>query len=91
MKDMHDLLNNIKIEENMKDLFFKIEKEYHKLATDRGTIIKEIIKIEREEEKEKTHFIFEDADFSVKTIRQLIKQGENDAEKALQINRKSHI
>jgi len=91
MKDMHDLLNNIKIEENMKDLFFKIEKEYHKLATDRGTIIKEIIKIEREEEKEKTHFIFEDADFSVKTIQQLIKQGEDDAEKALQINRKSHI
>jgi NTE family protein len=91
MKDMHDLLNNIKIEENMKDLFFKIEKEYHKLATDRGTIIKEIIKIEREEEKEKTHFIFEDADFSVKTIQQLIKQGEDDAEKALQINRKSPL
>ena len=91
MKDMHDLLNNIKIEENMKDLFFKIEKEYHKLATDRGTIIKEIIKIEREEVEEKTHFIFEDADFSVKTIQQLIKQGEDDAEKALQINRKSHL
>ena len=57
MKDMHDLLNNIKIEENMKDLFFKIEKEYHKLATDRGTIIKEIIKIERGRKRKNTFYL----------------------------------
>ena len=80
MKDMHDLLNNIKIDESMKDLFFKVEKEYHKIATDRGAIIEEITKIEREED---THFIFEDADFSTTTIQKLIKQGEEDAEEAL--------
>jgi NTE family protein len=80
MKDMHDLLNNINIDENMKDLFFKIEKEYHKVATDRGAIIEQITKIEREED---THFIFEDADFSTQTIKKLIKQGEADAEEAL--------
>ena len=91
MKDMHDLLDNVHIDESMKDLFFKVEKEYHNLATDRGTIIKEITKIEREEVEEKTHFIFEDADFSIKTIQQLIKQGEDDAEKTLQNNRKSHL
>lgn len=88
MKDMHDLLNNVNIDESMKDLFFKVEKEYHNLATDRGAIIKEIIKIEREEE---IHFIFEDADFSTKTIKKLIKQGEDDAEKALQNKRKPSI
>ncbi|MGN6615363.1 MAG: patatin-like phospholipase family protein [Candidatus Nitrosocosmicus sp.] len=80
MKDMHDLLNNINIDENMKDLFFKIEKEYHRIATDRGAIIEQITKIEREED---THFIFEDADFSTQTIQKLIKQGEADAEEAL--------
>ncbi len=86
MKDMHDLLNNVHIDESKKDLFFKVEKEYHKLATDRGAIIEEITKIEREEEE--THFIFEDADFSIKTIKKLIKQGEDDAEEALQNKRK---
>ena len=76
---MHDLLNNIQIEENMRELYFQIEREYHKLAGDRGTIIEEITKIERTED---IHFIFEDADFSTATIKNLIKQGEEDAENA---------
>ncbi len=41
MKDIHDLLNNVHIDESKKDLFFKVEKEYHKLATDRGAIIRD--------------------------------------------------
>jgi NTE family protein len=81
MRQMHDLLNNVHIDDSMKDIFFKIEKEYHKLATERGAIIEEITKIERAED---THFIFEDADFSIATIKKLIKQGEDDAEKALE-------
>ena len=81
MRQMHDLLNNVHMDENMKDAFFQIEKEYHKLATDRGAIIEEITKIER---KEDIRYIFEDADFSLATIQKLIKQGENDAEKVLQ-------
>lgn len=80
MRQMHDLLNNIDIEESLRDLFFQIEKEYHKLAGDRGTIIEEITKIERSED---IHFIFEDADFSTATIKNLIKQGEEDAENVL--------
>ena len=81
MRQMHDLLNNVHIDDSMKDIFFKMEKEYHKLATERGAIIEEITKIERAED---THFIFEDADFSIATIKKLIKQGEDDAEKALE-------
>jgi NTE family protein len=81
MRDMHDLLNNLNIDENMKDIYFKVEREYHKIATDRGAIIEEITKIERDEED--SHFIFEDADFSTQTIQKLIKQGEEDAEEAL--------
>jgi NTE family protein len=80
MRQMHDLLNNIQIEEDLRDLFFQIEREYHTLAGDRGTIIEEITKIERTED---IHFIFEDIDFSTATIKNLIKQGEEHAENVL--------
>jgi NTE family protein len=40
----------------------------------------------RKERPEKTHFLFEDADFSVATIKKLIRQGEEDTERALAIN-----
>jgi NTE family protein len=80
MRQMHDVLNNVQIDEGMRDLYLQIEKEYHRLAGDRGTIIDKIIKIERTED---IHFIFEDADFSIATIKKLIKQGEEDAENVL--------
>jgi NTE family protein len=64
----------------MKESFREMEKEYHKLARNRGAIIKKITRIERPED---VHFLFEDADFSISTIKTLIKQGEKDAENAL--------
>jgi NTE family protein len=39
MRNMHDLLTNVHMNEAMKDTFLEIEKEYRKLATDRGAII----------------------------------------------------
>ncbi len=80
MRKMHDLLNNAHIDDTMKDTFIKIEEDYHKLATDRGAIIEEITKIERAED---IRYIFEDADFSLATIKKLIRQGEDDAENVL--------
>jgi NTE family protein len=50
----------------LKERFDKMELEYNKLVRRRGAIIKEIVRIER---PEKVHFLFEDADFSVATIR----------------------
>ena len=81
MRRMHDLLSNVHMDERMEGTFIQIEKEYHKLATDRGAIIEEITKVER---KEDVRYVFEDADFSLATIQKLIKQGEDDAEKILQ-------
>jgi NTE family protein len=94
LKEMHDLLmmitSNIKLKEKgnddvelLKDRFDKMELEYNKLARKRGAIIKEIVRIER---PEKTHFLFEDADFSVATIKKLIRQGEDDTERVLVTN-----
>jgi len=80
LRQMHDLRNNAHIDDTMKDTFIKIEEDYHKLATDRGAIIEEITKIERAED---IRYIFEDADFSLTTIKKVIKQGEDDAEQVL--------
>jgi hypothetical protein len=57
-----------------------MELEYNKLARRLGAIIKEIVRIER---PEKTHFLFEDANFLVTTIKKLIRQGEADTERIL--------
>lgn len=64
----------------MHSRFLKIEHQYHLLADERGAIIDEVTKIERSED---AHFIFEDADFSIATIKKLIRQGEEDADKAI--------
>lgn len=80
LRQMHDIISNVQLDEKMKESFREIEKEYHKLADERGAIIKNITRIERTEDEP---FLFEDADFSISTIKKLIKQGENDAENAL--------
>ena len=68
------------VDAKLKERFDKMEREYNKLASKRGAIIKKIVRIER---PEKTHFLFEDADFSVATIKKLIRQGEDDTERSL--------
>jgi NTE family protein len=61
----------------------KIEAEYSKLQDNKlGLVMEKIIHIQRNE-RPRRHFIFEDADFSIDTIKELIKQGEEDAEDAL--------
>jgi NTE family protein len=80
MKEMHDIISNAQLDEELHKRFTKIEPEYHKLADARGAIIDEITRIERTED---APFLFEDADFSLATIKKLIKQGEDDTEKAL--------
>ena len=98
LKEMHELLatmmttrsnNNTCLTENhdkqqqLKTRFDKMEIEYNKLVSFRGAVIRKIIRIERQE---KIPFLFEDADFSVTTIKNLIRQGEEDMEKALMEN-----
>ena len=83
IKNMHDFIVSSKIDERAKKEFEKIESEYNKLACQRGAIIKEIIRIKRQEGD--SHFLFENADFSLASIKQLISDGEKDAEKILSI------
>lgn len=80
LREMHDILSNAPLDKELHERFTKIEPDYHKLADARGAIIDEITKIER---SENVPFLFEDADFSLATIKDLIKQGEEDAEKVI--------
>lgn len=80
LKEMHDIISNATLDDELHRRFREIEPEYHKLADSRGAIIEEITKIERSED---VHYILEDCDFSLATIKKLIKQGEKDAEAAL--------
>ncbi len=80
MREMHDIISNAQLDKELHKRFTKIEPEYHKLADARGAIIEEITKIERSED---APFLFEDADFSIATIKKLISQGEVDAQVAL--------
>ncbi len=76
IKKMHDLLEKTELDKKSQEEMKKLEPEYHKLASKRGAIIKNIVRIER---KEDTHFLFEDADFSLSKIKHLINEGVHDA------------
>jgi len=80
LRQMHDIISNVQLDDKMKESFREMEKEYHKLADKSGAIIKKRTRIERTED---VHFLFEDAAFSISIIKKLIKQGEKDAENAL--------
>jgi NTE family protein len=80
LKEMHDIISNAALDDELRKRFREIEPEYLKLAEYRGAVIAEITKIERSED---VHYILEDCDFSLATIKKLIKQGEQDAENAV--------
>ncbi|MDE1830681.1 MAG: patatin-like phospholipase family protein [Thaumarchaeota archaeon] len=80
IREMHDILNSSNLDEKAKARFDRLEQEYHNLASERGGIIDKIVRIQRNEHH---HFLFEDADFSIATIKELINMGESDAKEAL--------
>ncbi|MGA7367518.1 MAG: patatin-like phospholipase family protein [Nitrososphaeraceae archaeon] len=80
LENMYEIIM-ISSDENAKSRFREsLTSEYHKLVQRRGAIIRNIVRIERSED---THYLFEDADFSLCSIKHLIKTGEQDAEEAL--------
>jgi NTE family protein len=87
IEQMHEVITS-DIHNKSKDAKLKlkldiIEAEYSKLlSNNRGLIMDKIIHIQRIERPGR-HFIFEDADFSIDTIKELLKQGEEDAEDIL--------
>ena len=80
IREMHDIINSSTFDEKVKARLERLEQEYHRLASERGGIIDQIIRIQRSEHR---HFLLEDADFSIATIKELINRGEKDAKEAL--------
>ena len=77
LKELYQIISSAKLDEKNKERLEKIRPDCDELVHNQGAIISEVIRIQR---KETEHFIFEDADFSLRTIKRLIKQGEEDAE-----------
>lgn len=80
IKEMHHILEDSQLSAENKKRLEKLEPEYQKLAFERGAVIREITRINR---KEKHPYLFEDADFSVDTLKELIKNGQEDAQAVL--------
>lgn len=80
LKKMHEILESAQLDQKNTDKLKQLQPEYEKLALQRGAIIQDIIRIERQE---KSHFLLEDADFAISTIKRLIAEGELDAKNAL--------
>lgn len=83
IREMHDVINSSPNKESERPRLERIEEEYHKLASERGGVIDQIVRIQRHEHR---HFLFEDADFSINTIKELISRGEEDAKEALAVS-----
>ncbi len=80
IRNMYEILDKSSLDANSRTKFSNIQKEYHEIAQERGAIIDQIVRIQR---KEDSHFLFEDADFSITTIKNLMEQGERDTILAL--------
>jgi NTE family protein len=82
LKKIHGIINaeDAKIDEKIKARFKEIESEYNELVHGYGAVIEEVTRIGR---IERMHYLFEDGDFSAYRVKKLIKEGEEDAEKAL--------
>lgn len=83
IREMHEILSLSTLDEKDKSKLALLEQEYHKLASERGSIINQIVRIQRHEH---VHFLLEDADFSIATIKESIEKGEKDAKEALATN-----
>ncbi|HEY6883720.1 MAG TPA: patatin-like phospholipase family protein [Nitrososphaeraceae archaeon] len=85
VEELHGIVSSAKIEdEKLKKKIKEIEKDYNNIINKRGFIINELISIKRNEDEKSEHFLLEDWDFSLATIKELISQGEEDAERTLQ-------
>ena len=80
IRNLHEILEKSSLDEDSKTKFSSMQQEYHEIAQERGAIIDQIVRIQR---KEDSHFLFEDADFSIDTIKNLMENGEKDAVLAL--------
>ncbi|MGC1709791.1 MAG: DUF3734 domain-containing protein, partial [Nitrosotalea sp.] len=80
IREMHEILSSSTLDEKGKSKLALLEQEYHKLISERGSLIDQIVRIQRSEH---VHFLLEDADFSIATIKELIERGERDAKETL--------
>ena len=82
LKKINDIINtdDVELDEKTGSRLKELEPEYYELVQKRGAVIKEVVRIGR---REKMHYLFEDADFSLYRIKKLIAEGERNAENVI--------
>jgi NTE family protein len=89
LKEINVIINSkdAHIDEKTKARLKELEPEYYKLSQRRGAVIKELTRIGR---TEKFHYLLEDADFSRYRITKLIREGEEDAKRILEMKKQDN-
>lgn len=87
VKKMYDIINSkdAKIDQKTREKLKELDKEYNSITEKHGAALTDIIRIGRKEEK--LHYLLEDADFSKYRIKELISEGEKDAEQVISKNK----
>jgi NTE family protein len=89
LEEMHNIIVeafNMIDDKNLKKRIEQLDKKhgYDDIIRRRGRIINDLLQIRRYEDEKSHHSLFEDWDYSLPTIKELIRQGEQDAESTLQ-------
>lgn len=89
VKKMHEIINSkdAKIDEKTREKLKDLDKDYDSITEKHGAALTDVIRIGRKEEK--LHYLLEDADFSKRRIKELIAQGEKNADLVISKNKEN--
>jgi len=89
VKKMHDIINSkdAKIDETTREKLKELDKDYDSITEKHGASLNDVIRIGRKEEK--MHYLLEDADFSKHRIKELIAEGEKNANLVISKNKEN--
>lgn len=90
VKKMYDIINSkdTKIDQKTKEKLKELDEEYNSITEKHGASLTDVIRIGRKEDK--LHYLLEDADFSKYRIKELIAEGEKNADQVISKNKETN-
>ena len=85
---MYDIIHSDEaiVDQKTKEKIMELESEYHLIAKKHGASITDVTRIGKKEND--MHYLLEDADFSKYRIEKLMREGEEDAIKTIELKEK---
>ncbi len=90
VKKIYDIINSkgAKIDSETREKLKELDKEYNLIIENHGAALTDVIRIGRKEEK--MHYLLEDADFSKHRIKELIAEGQKNADEVISKNKEMY-